>query len=382
LLTKTSTETCITAHYLFARDLLVRTLEAHPENEIIEPLDHDPAPLPYDTDASGHACNSTDVQRSWPHHAHLLYHDELSLMEIASMPIFRPARADELHRAQELAVLSINDLTQHHGFGPMATVRSPDFQSFSLKDDPDGLWVAEADGDIVGFALSWVCGDLWFLAELFVAPGHQGHGVGNELLARTLAHATKAGATNKSLITFTFNVVSQGLYIRHGLCPRLPIYLFSVARDALMPRLKGEKLRSTPIEPTASHLETLSELDVSNLGISREKHHRYLLSDGTMKGVLLHDRGECIGYAYVSATGHVGPLAVAQARWMNVAFTTALNLAAAGGTAQVSAFLPGVSEAIGIAVEHRMRITFPMVLLSTRDFGDWTRYLPRNPGFM
>jgi hypothetical protein len=53
-----------------------------------------------------------------------------------------------------------------------------------------------------------------------------------------------------------------------------------------------------------------------------------------------------------------------------------------GGTAQVSAFLPGVGEAIGIAVEHRMRITFPMVLLSTRDFGDWTRYLPRNPGFM
>ena len=44
--------------------------------------------------------------------------------------------------------------------------------------------------------------------------------------------------------------------------------------------------------------------------------------------------------------------------------------------------LPGVSEALGIAVEHGMRITFPMVLVSTRDFGDWTRYLPRNPGFM
>ena len=90
------------------------------------------------------------------------------------MLIFRPARADELQRAQELVVLSINDLTEHHGFGPMATLRPPDFQSFSLKDDPDGLWVAEADGDIVGFALSWVCGGLWFLAELFVAPGHQG----------------------------------------------------------------------------------------------------------------------------------------------------------------------------------------------------------------
>jgi hypothetical protein len=29
-----------------------------------------------------------------------------------------------------------------------------------------------------------------------------------------------------------------------------------------------------------------------------------------------------------------------------------------------------------------MRITFPMVLVSTHDFGNWAQYLPRNPGFM
>jgi len=296
--------------------------------------------------------------------------------------VFRPARAEELQRAEELVVRSINDLTERHGFGPMATLRPPDFQLFSLKDDPDGLWVAEADGEIVGFAMSWVCGELWFLAELFVAPGQQGSGIGNELLARTFEHAKRAGATNKSLITFTFNVVSQGLYIRHGMFPRLPIYFVNVARDTLTSRLHGERLQSMPIEPIASHLDMLAQLDFGSLGVSREKHHRYLLNDSTMKGVLLHDGDDCMGYAYVSATGHVGPLAVAQARGMDAAFRTALNLAAASGAPQVSAFLPGTSEAIGIAVEHGMRIRFPMVLVSTRDFGDWTRYLPRNPGFM
>src|SRR5262245_13198062 len=245
--------------------------------------------------------------------------------------VFRPARAEELQRAEELVVRSINDLTERHGFGPMATLRPPDFQLFSLKDDPEGLWVAEANGEIVGFALSWVCGDLWFLAELFVAPGQQGRGIGNELLARTFEHATKAGATNKSLITFTFNIVSQGLYIRHGMLPRLPIYFVSGGRDALMTRLQGEKLRSTPIEPIASHLGTLAQFDLSSLGVSREKHHRYLLNDSTMKGVFLHQGGDCIGYAYASATGHVGPLAVAQARGMDAAFRTSLNLAAASG---------------------------------------------------
>ena len=106
--------------------------------------------------------------------------------------IFRPPRANELQPAQELVVCSINDLTERHGFGPMATLRPTEFQFF-----PDELWVAEADGEIVGFALIWVCGDLWFLAELFVAPGYQGGGVGNELLARTFEHARKAGPHDK-----------------------------------------------------------------------------------------------------------------------------------------------------------------------------------------
>lgn len=297
--------------------------------------------------------------------------------------VFRPARGDELQRAEELVVRSINDLTERHGFGPMATLRPADFQLFSLKDDPDGLWVAEVDDQIVGFAFSWVCGNLWFLAELFVAPDHQSRGIGNELLARTFEHAKKAGATNRGLITFTFNVVSQGLYIRHGLLPRLPIYFVSAEREELPTPLEGERLRATPIEPSASHLETLARLDLNTLGISREKHHRYLLNDPTMRGVLLHKGDDCIGYAYVSATGHVGPLAVAQARvGMSAAFRTALDFATASGATQVSALLPGVSEALGIAVEHGMRIKFPMVLVSAYDFGDWTRYLPRNPGFM
>jgi ribosomal protein S18 acetylase RimI-like enzyme len=297
--------------------------------------------------------------------------------------IFRPARAEELHRAEELVVRSINDLTQRHGFGPMATLRPPDFQLFSLRDDPDGLWLAEADGAILGFAFSWVCDDLWFLAELFVAPDHQGREIGNKLLARTFEHARKAGATNKALITFTFNIVSQGLYIRHGLFPRLPIYFFNGERDAVSQRLQGEILRCTNIEATASHLGNLTRIDAGALGISRERHHRYLLNDSAITGYFLHGGSERIGYAYISATGHIGPLAVAQRGAMGAAFRTALTLAAGSGASQVSAFLPGASDtALSIATEHGMRITFPMVLVSTRDFGDWTRYLPRNPGFM
>lgn len=298
------------------------------------------------------------------------------------MPIvYRPALAADLERANELVVGSMNDLTERHGFGPIATVGRPNFSTFSLSDDPDGLWIAESASQIVGFAFSWVCGNLWFLAQLFVSPDQQGRGIGQALLQRTFEHAQKAKAANKALITFTFNSVSQGLYIRHGLLPRLPIYNISVARDVLKGRLRDAPLRCVSIESTSAHLDRLAEIDARALGVSREKHHRYLIGDRATSGNLMYAGDDCVGYAYV-ADGHIGPLAVIQRSAVSAAFRTALSLAAESGSSQVSAFLPGTNDALPIAIEHGMRITLPMVLMSNNDLGDWSLYLPRNPGLM
>jgi GNAT superfamily N-acetyltransferase len=293
--------------------------------------------------------------------------------------IIRPARAQELQTAEELVARSINDLTERHGFGRIATLRPADFQLFSFRDDPDGLWVAEADGELAGFAFSWVAGDLWFLSELFVSPAHQGSGIGNALLRRTFEHAQKTGAGNRALITFSFNTVSQGLYIKHGLFPRLPLYFFQMAGEACG---HVPELRYTDIDIEAD-LEKLVELDLATLGVSREKHHRFLQGQSAIRGLLFHSGPDCVGYAYISANGPIGPLAVARQDMMSPAFRTALALAATIGAPQISAFVPGAAtEAMSAAVAQGMRITLPMVLASAKDFGDWSRYLPRNPGFM
>jgi GNAT superfamily N-acetyltransferase len=297
--------------------------------------------------------------------------------------VYRPARAEDFKRADELVVASINDLTERHGFGSVASPRPPNFQLFSLKDDASGLWVAEEADEMLGFAWSWVCGELWFLAQLFVAPGQQGRGIGQELLNRTFEQAHRSGATSKALITFSFNTVSQGLYIRNGLFPRCPIYNFSVAREALRGRLRAPLFRHSRLDETAPHLHSLARIDARALGVSREKHHRFLINDSATKGFALYAGDDCVGYAYISADGHIGPLAVAQPDALGAAFATALHLAAEGNSSQVSAFLPGPgAAALEIAVAHAMRITLPMVLMSTRDFGDWSQYMPRNPGFM
>jgi ribosomal protein S18 acetylase RimI-like enzyme len=155
------------------------------------------------------------------------------------------------------------------------------------EGDPDGLWIAEDGGEILGFAWSWVCGELWFLAQLFVNPTQQGRGIGNELLKLTLHHARQSKAAHKALITFTFNRVSQGLYIRHGLFPRMPIYFPGARREQVTERLPKPPLESVAIGDTPSSIEKLFKIDSRAIAVSREKHHRYLLNYPASTGVLL-----------------------------------------------------------------------------------------------
>lgn len=297
--------------------------------------------------------------------------------------IYRLARADDLTTADTLVVASINDLTVRHGFGPMAAPSARGFDLFSLEDDPDGLWIAEDGKNILGFAWSWACGDVWFLAQLFVDPTRQGDGIGNTLLQRTLEHAQKSGAAHKALITFTFNRVSQGLYMRHGLFPRMPIYFFGAARERVMQNLPASPLRIVAIDDSPATMTKLGEIDSRAIDTTREKHHRYLLGEQATTGALLYAGDDCVGYVYVNANGHIGPLAVTRTGALRDAFATALRLAADRTTEKISAFLPGTCDsALSLAVNQGMRITFPMLLMASPGYGDWTQYLPRNPGFM
>ncbi len=60
-----------------------------------------------------------------------------------------------------------------------------------------------------------------------------------------------------------------------------------------------------------------------------------------------------------------------------------MQLSARSNSPDISAFVPSVSEAaLKVAVAQGMRLTFPMLLMSNRQFGDWASYMPRNPGFM
>jgi GNAT superfamily N-acetyltransferase len=61
--------------------------------------------------------------------------------------------------------------------------------------DEESIWVAEAGGEVLGFAASRVEEEVAELVDLFVEPEHIGSGVGAALWAHVIAHVAATGAT-------------------------------------------------------------------------------------------------------------------------------------------------------------------------------------------
>ncbi|MBV9376508.1 MAG: GNAT family N-acetyltransferase, partial [Alphaproteobacteria bacterium] len=133
---------------------------------------------------------------------------------------YRLAKFEDLEEAERVVQEAGNELRVRHGRKPWPAPPPIAFPKFCLGEDPDGLWVAEHRGIIVGFGFSWMTEKFWFLSQLFVSPKAQAKGIGQVLLSKTLMQAERNGATNRALITPAYNIASTGLYLNNGLYPR------------------------------------------------------------------------------------------------------------------------------------------------------------------
>jgi GNAT superfamily N-acetyltransferase len=114
--------------------------------------------------------------------------------------IYRPAKSEDLGAALEIVDRAINDLRVRHGFPSVAGARVPAFQALCLDENPEGLWVAEKEGGIVGFGFAWVFEKFWFLSQLFIDPDEQAKGIGRSLLSKARGLARIRDADNRTLI--------------------------------------------------------------------------------------------------------------------------------------------------------------------------------------
>ena len=110
------------------------------------------------------------------------------------MPV-RPMETRDIDDVFHVSVAAFDDLGRRMGLPeePPAPVASGRIRiGRLLHTDPDGAWVVERDGRVVGAAMALVREGVWGLSLLIVRPEAQSGGVGRELLARAWEHGRDA----------------------------------------------------------------------------------------------------------------------------------------------------------------------------------------------
>lgn len=83
---------------------------------------------------------------------------------------------------------------------------------------PHNAWVAELEGELVGFAHlrshadTFTGGPAWYLDDLFTSPAARGHGVATALIHALRTHANANGGGTISWITSDDNLTAQSVY--------------------------------------------------------------------------------------------------------------------------------------------------------------------------
>lgn len=143
------------------------------------------------------------------------------------------------------------------------------------ETDPEGCWVAEVDGQVVGVALGLIREGVWGFSLFGLLPAFQGLGIGAPLYARALAYGARA--QRGGLIMSSSHPAAMGSYARSPGFRLLPtIRLAGVCRRDRAP----SRLRCRPGDVEAD----AATLDLASRHVRGASHRRdlptYLASPG------------------------------------------------------------------------------------------------------
>lgn len=299
---------------------------------------------------------------------------------------FRPAGEADLDRCCEIWKAAIDDYQ-----GRLNQLAVPDdltglrrLLAHFLATDPGRFVVAQRNRDLVGFASATVRGDLWFLGMLFVEPGNQGEGLGRALLAQVRALAGE-GIRRWGTCTDSAQPISNALYAREGLVPRVPIWRMTgdVRDRTAFPELPPgarmqpfEAIVETGGDGHRQLAELVNELDRAVIGFEHPVDHALLRRDERRGFVLRADGGRPLGYGYASAVGRVGPIAALEPALIAPILGWLVANVPANGARAI--WVPGTTgQAFGAALRAGLRLDgFPGLLCWSSEDHPFDRYVP------
>jgi ribosomal protein S18 acetylase RimI-like enzyme len=101
--------------------------------------------------------------------------------------------------------------------------------------DPQGIFVAEDGGQIVGYITTWQdrAAGIGHIPNIAIRPAHRGHGLGRQLIEHALDHFRRAGLSHVKIETLVQNDVGNHLYRSLGFreVARQIHFVASLAKD-------------------------------------------------------------------------------------------------------------------------------------------------------
>ena len=232
-----------------------------------------------------------------------------------------------------------------------------------LATDPGGCWVAEADGEVVGFATSLVRELMWILASYAVTPGLQGRGLGRGLLDAALQHGR---GCLRGMLNASDDPQALRRYALAGFRLQPQMSLHGTVDRALLPVVRHVR------EGTPGDRDLLDSLDRRTRGAAHGPDHAVLVAELRL---LVTDRPAGSGYAYVDASGAPVLLAASNRR----AATALTWEALAASDPEVPVGIGHVSAANDWAVDLAMQARLDVGsrgFLALRRMPDPAPYLP------
>lgn len=265
--------------------------------------------------------------------------------------IIRPAREDDLPAMARLTARSYYevDARTFHRSWPDPQMRPPERDALwihrtgrTLETDPEGCWVAEVDGRVVGCAVSRVRELMWILSSFAVEPGRQGQGIGQQLL---LAAAHHGRGCLRGMFAASADPAAVRRYRLAGFTLHPQMFLTGTVDRSALPVV--ERVR----EGNAGDIDLMNSIDRQTRGAAHLGDHEVLLVQFRL---LVTERSSGSGYAYVDGSGTPQLIAATSRRTASELMWEAL--ASTDGDVTVHHITAANEWAIDVGMEARLSL--------------------------
>lgn len=138
------------------------------------------------------------------------------------MPLIRSYQPEDLPALKAITVEAFDGVSIDQGiereFGPVAghdwRWRKARHLDEDAARDPAGIFVAEQDGEVVGYITTWQDREagIGHIPNVAIAASFRGQGLGRQLIEHALSHFRASGLSHAKIETLVQNQVGNHLY--------------------------------------------------------------------------------------------------------------------------------------------------------------------------